>query len=115
MDSETFSSGVDYLGSSGVVFSVEQKACIQSSLVTLGKEQKFNRVKLWGTIRGLQKDYFIVHGVGKNELTDRKALYRYTVTVSVVVVVERHTLSALGNQIWDQASRLEDTPIFTYV
>lgn len=77
MDSEAFLWNLDYLGSSGVVLSVEQKTCIQSSLVTLRKEQKFRRTKLWGIIRGIQKDYFIVHGVGKNELTDRKALYRY--------------------------------------
>lgn len=77
MDFESFLCSVDYLGSSGVVLSVEQKACIQSSLITLQKEHKFRRMKLWGIIRGIQKDYFIVQGVGKNELNDRKALYRY--------------------------------------
>lgn len=76
MDSETLFSNLDYLGSSGVVLSVEQKACLQSSLVTLRRDHKFHRVKLWGIIRGIQKDYFIVQGVGKNELVDRKALYR---------------------------------------
>ena len=76
MDSETLFSSLDYLGSSGVVLSVEQKASLQSSLVTLQREHKFRRVKLWGIIRGVQKDYFIAFGVGKNELLDRKALYR---------------------------------------
>ena len=76
MDSETVFSDLDYLGSSGVVLSVEQKTALQSSLVTLKKEHKFRRVKLWGIIKGVQKDYFIVHGIGKNELLDKRALYR---------------------------------------
>ena len=76
MDSETLFCSLDYLGSSGVVLSVEQKASLQSSLVTLQREHKFRRVKLWGIIKGIQKDYFIALGVGKNELIDRKALYR---------------------------------------
>ena len=76
MDSEVLFSELDYLGSSGVVLSVEQKASLQSSLVILRKEYKLRRVKLWGIIRGVQKDYFIVHGIGRNELLDKKALYR---------------------------------------
>lgn len=76
MDSESLFSDLDYLGSGGVVVSVEQKASLQSSLVTLKRKQKFRRVKLWGIIRGVQKDYFIVYGVGRNELIDKKALYR---------------------------------------
>ena len=76
MDSESIYSELDYLGSSGVVLSVEHKASLQSSLITLKREHKFSKVKVWGIIRGIQNDYFIVHGVGKNELTDRKTLYR---------------------------------------
>lgn len=76
MDSEFLFSDLDCLGSSSVVLSVEQKASLQSSLVTLKRKHKFRRVKLWGIIRGIQRDYFIVHGVGRNELLDKKALYR---------------------------------------
>ena len=76
MDSESLCSNLEYLGSSGVVLSVEQKASLQSSLTIIKRDHKFCHVKLWGIIRGVQKDYFIVHGVGKNELKDRKALYR---------------------------------------
>ena len=76
MDAEVLVSDLNYLGSSGVVLSVEQKASLQCSLVTLRREHKFRRVKFWGIIRGIQSDYFIIHGVGKNELLDRKALYR---------------------------------------
>lgn len=77
MDSETVFSNLDYLDSSGIVLSVEQKASLQSSLVTLKKDHKFRRVKLWGIIRGIQNDYFIIQGVGKDEIKDRKALFRY--------------------------------------
>ena len=76
MDSEGVFTNLDYLGSSGVVLSVEQRATLQSSLVLLRREHKFWRVKLWGVIRGIQKDYFIAQGVGMDELKDRKALYR---------------------------------------
>lgn len=76
MDSESLFSDLNYLGSSGVVLSVEQKASLQSSLVTLRRDNKFRRVKLWGIIRGIEKDYFIAQGVGRNELLDRTALYR---------------------------------------
>ena len=76
MDSEGVFTNLDYLGSSGVVLSVEQRATLQSSLVLLRREHKFRRVKLWGVIRGIQKDYFIAQGVGTDELKDRKALYR---------------------------------------
>lgn len=76
MDSESLFSDLNYLGSSGVVLSVEQKASLQSSLVTLRRDNKFRGVKLWGIIRGIEKDYFIAQGVGRNELLDRTALYR---------------------------------------
>lgn len=77
MDFEGVFANLDYLGSSGIVLSVEQKASLQTSLVILKKEHKFCRVKFWGIIKGIQNDYFIVQGVGKDELKDRKALYRY--------------------------------------
>ncbi len=67
---------LDYLGSNGVILSVEQKASLQSSLVLLKREHKFCRVKLWGVVRGIGNDYFIAQGVGKDEIKDRKALYR---------------------------------------
>lgn len=67
---------VDYVGSSGVILSTEQKAALQSSLVILKSNYKFRGVKLWGKILGVKSDYFIVQGVGKDELKDRKTLYR---------------------------------------
>ena len=68
MDSEGVFTNLDYLGSSGVVLSVEQQPTLQSSLVVLWREHKFRRVKLWGIIRGINKDYFIAQGVSTDEL-----------------------------------------------
>ncbi len=76
MESESLLANVGYLGSSGVVLSVEQRASLLSSLVLLRREHKFRRVKLWGVIKAVQGEYFIAMGVGKDELRDRKALYR---------------------------------------
>lgn len=76
MDAEGLHMAVDYVGSSGVILSTEQKAALQSSLVILKSNYKFRGVKLWGKILGVKSDYFIVQGVGKDELKDRKTLYR---------------------------------------
>jgi len=67
---------VDYVGSSGVILSTEQKAALQSSLVILKSNYKFRGVKFLGKILVVKSDYFIVQGVGKDELKDRKTLYR---------------------------------------
>lgn len=66
---------VDYVASSGVVLSVEQKAALQSSLTILKAQQKFRKIQFWGKIFGVRGDYFIVQGVGEDELKDRKTLY----------------------------------------
>jgi len=75
MDSEGLHMNVDYVGSSGVILSTEQKAALQSSLVILKSNYKFHRVLFWGKILGVKNDYFIVQGVSKDELKDRKSLY----------------------------------------
>lgn len=80
MDSESVFMNIGYLESSGIVLSVEQKASLQSSLVSLKRDHKFRRVKLWGVVRGIQSDYFIAQGVGKDEIKDRKALFRCKIT-----------------------------------
>lgn len=76
MDLEGLHMSIDYVGSSGVVLSTEQKAALQSSLVIVKSNYKFRGVKFWGKILGVKSDYFIVQGVSKDELKDRKTLYR---------------------------------------
>ena len=70
---------IDYVGSSGIILSTEQKAALQSSLVILKSNYKFRVVKFCGKIFGVKSDYFIVQGVGKDELKERKTLYRYPI------------------------------------
>jgi len=77
MESEGLNMNIDYVGSSGFILSTEQKAALQSSLVILKNNYKFSRVLFWGKILGVKKDYFIAQGVGKDELKERKTLYRY--------------------------------------
>ena len=76
MDAEGLHLNIDYVGSSGVILSTEQKAAFQSSLVILKSNYKFKRVLFWGKILGVKDDYFIVEGIGKDELRDRQILYR---------------------------------------
>ena len=77
MDADGLHLHIDYVASSGVVSSVEQKAALQSSLVILKNQQKFSKIKFWGKILGIKSDYFLVQGVGKDDLKERKTLYRY--------------------------------------
>ena len=76
MDAEGLHINIEYLSNCGVILSPEQKAALQISLPILQSEHKLNRVKLWGKIQGIKADYFVAHGVGVDELNDRKAVYR---------------------------------------
>lgn len=76
MDAEGLHLNIDYVGSSGVILSTEQKAALQSSLIILKSNYKFRKVAFWGKILGVKDDYFIVEGIGKDQLKDRQTLYR---------------------------------------
>jgi len=76
MDSEGLHLTMEYLSGSGMVLSPEQKAALQTSLVIMKTNYKFEKVKLWGKILGLKDDYFIAQGSGKDEMKDTKYLYR---------------------------------------
>lgn len=76
MDSEDLSEAIEFLGTSGIVLSIEKKACLKTSLVLVAKDYKFNRIKFWGIIKGIHRDYYIIHGIKKDEIRDRTALYR---------------------------------------
>lgn len=75
MESDSLHLCIDYVGSSGVVLSPEQKACLQTSLVILKSESKLKKVYFWGKIIGIKDDYFIAQGTGNDEMTDRKTYY----------------------------------------
>ena len=68
---------VDYVGTSGIILSPEQKASLQTSLTILQNNQKFACVYFWGKILGVKDDYFIAQGVSDDEFKERKVLYRW--------------------------------------
>lgn len=75
MEAEGLHLNIDYIGSCGVLLSVEQKASLQNTLEMLESRYKFNRVFFWGKISGIKGEYFIAQGTGNDELSDRKTLY----------------------------------------
>ncbi|CAF1094534.1 unnamed protein product [Didymodactylos carnosus] len=75
IESKNFSLDVDLLAYSGIVFSPEQRAALQTSMVILKEQYKFKSAHLWGKILGISDDYFIIQGRAKNELKDRQFLY----------------------------------------
>ena len=77
IESKDFSLDLDLLAFSGIVLSPEQRASLQTALVILKEQYKFQSIHFWGKIHGISDDYFIVQGRQKNELADRQFLYRY--------------------------------------
>ncbi|XP_064603272.1 radial spoke head protein 9 homolog [Liolophura sinensis] len=75
MDSDSLYLDIDFVGTSGIILSPEQKAALQTSLVILRNENKFSKVYLWGKILGIKEDYFIAQGTGKDEFVGRKTFY----------------------------------------
>lgn len=67
---------LDLLAFSGIVLSPEHRASLQTALLILKEQYKFEKIYFWGKILGIQKDYFLVQGRQKNELENRQFLYR---------------------------------------
>lgn len=78
IDSNKLLLDIENLAYSGIILSVEQKACLQTSLAIAKDQYKFNRIYFWGKILGTKEDYYIANGVGKNEMRQRTFLYRYS-------------------------------------
>ena len=81
MNSGDLHISIDYVGTSGIILSPEQKAALQTSLTILQNNMKFSRVYLWGKILGIKDDYFIAQGIEKDEFKERKFLYRCVLVV----------------------------------
>uniref|UniRef100_A0A5K3F664 Radial spoke head protein 9 homolog n=1 Tax=Mesocestoides corti TaxID=53468 RepID=A0A5K3F664_MESCO len=75
MDSTDLHIKLDYLGACGIVLTPEQKGSLQTSLTLLRYEQKFVVVNFWGIIKGINGDYYIAQGIGKDYMNDVKTLY----------------------------------------
>lgn len=76
MESDGLHLNIDYVGSSGIILSPEQKAALQTSLVILKSDSKLKKVYFWGKILGIKDDYFIAQGTGKDEMAERSTYYR---------------------------------------
>lgn len=81
IEGKDFSLDLDLLAFSGIVFSPEQRASLQTSLVILKDQYRFKTIHLWGKILGVSDDYYIIQGRQKDELRDRQFLYRYLIEV----------------------------------
>ena len=76
IDIQTLSSDSDNLAYCGIILNGEQRAALQTSLIVQKEQYKFSKIYFWGKIIGTKEDYFIAQGAGKNELKDKKTLYR---------------------------------------
>ncbi|XP_067428525.1 radial spoke head protein 9 homolog [Thunnus thynnus] len=77
MDSNSLYYSLDLVAGNGCTLNVEQRTALQTSLVILKKNYKFQRVLFWGKIFGLKEDYFIAQGRGEDEMKDKKNLYSF--------------------------------------
>ncbi|KAL5008947.1 hypothetical protein ScPMuIL_014528 [Solemya velum] len=75
MESESLHLNIDYVGSSGVILSPEQKTALQTSLKILQSENKCHKVYFWGKILGIKDDYFIAQGVERDEMSGKRTFY----------------------------------------
>lgn len=108
MEFEGLSQNLEHLRSSGVVLSVEKKASLQLSLVLLQKDQKLRRVKFWGVIRGIQNDYYIVQGVGADELKDIQSFYRCDRQTDRHVLITSHVCYSRDCIQWNVLPHVDD-------
>ncbi len=67
----------EQLSLAGIVLSIEQRACLQTSLSIAREQYKFERIYLWGKILGTKEDYLIAVGAGSNEIKQRTFLYSH--------------------------------------
>uniref|UniRef100_A0A4W6EHB8 Radial spoke head protein 9 homolog n=1 Tax=Lates calcarifer TaxID=8187 RepID=A0A4W6EHB8_LATCA len=77
MNSDSLYYSLELVAGSGYTLNIEQRAALQTSLVILRKNYKFQRVLYWGKILGLKEDYFIAQGRGEDEMNDKKNLYSF--------------------------------------
>ncbi|KAL8588384.1 hypothetical protein ACOMHN_028691 [Nucella lapillus] len=111
MDAIGLHLNIDYLGSSGLILSPEQKAALQSSLAILQHENKFKRVYFWGKILGVREDYFIAQGVYRDEFGTKKTFYSKDCMLWALLPP---ATEALRNQCQVAKGRLTGDPSFDY-
>ena len=80
MDSRNLNCDIDFVGSSGIILSPEQKTTLHTSLIILRNNQKFDRVYFWGKILGIKDDYYVAQGMRGNVLAEKKTFYRFVMS-----------------------------------
>ncbi|XP_064882397.1 radial spoke head protein 9 homolog isoform X2 [Oncorhynchus nerka] len=117
MDSSTLYYSLDLVSGSGLTLSSEQKAALQTSLVILKRNNKFNRVLFWGKILGIKGDYFIAQGVSEDEMTDKKSLYSFNcvdwhlLPPATEAMLAEVSATAKGRFVGDPSHEYEHTEI----
>lgn len=76
MDSGSLHYSLEHVAGSGYNLNIEQRAALQTSILIMKKNYKFQRVLFWGKILSLKEEYFIVQGRGEDEMQDKRNLYR---------------------------------------
>ena len=76
MDSQSVHLAIDFVGSSGIVLSPEQRATLQTSLIILQGNQEVDEVQFWGKIIGVKEEYYIARGIASDNIFDCKLFYR---------------------------------------
>lgn len=111
MDAEGLHLSMNYTSSSGIVLSAEQRSSLETSMVILKTNYKFNRVWFWGKILGVKDDYFIAQGAGRNEISNKKTLYSSN-------CVEWHLLSPPSETAFEKTKiihgRFQGDPSYEY-
>lgn len=100
MDASELMTNINFFGSSGILLSPEQKAALQSSLVILQYENKFEKLYFWGIIKGTRSSYLIALGVGRDEFgPDKKCFYCMDCVNWVLMPTVSNEVSANAKQV----------------
>ncbi|XP_061756745.1 radial spoke head protein 9 homolog isoform X2 [Nerophis ophidion] len=112
MDASSLSYSLEMVAGSGCILNSEQRAALQTSLIILKKNYKFNRVLFWGKILGLKEHYFIAQGRRDDELKDTQHFYSFNcidwflIPTTTTAMIEDVSKTAKG--------RFEGDPSFVY-
>ncbi|XP_074102921.1 radial spoke head protein 9 [Cotesia typhae] len=77
MEYNKLSESIDTVGYSGVCIGTERSQLLKNSLLLLGKENNFDKIYYWGRINGIERDYYIAYGHGKDYLRNQTYYYSF--------------------------------------
>merc|ERR1719430_2335878 len=75
MDASTLCSSLVNVASLGVGLNQTHKSALETSTLIAQANYKFTGIRFWGKISGIKEDYFIIYGIIKDEMHERKFLY----------------------------------------